>query len=85
MEVVEAAVFIPLAIIAATQAIKYVLPHVNGAVTIAVAVLLGVVLALVDNEIGVTDVTVAQGVMRGLESVGIVTVATKITGSSNEQ
>lgn len=74
----DGAVFIGAIIIALTQAIKYVAPKVNGAVTILVAVLVGALVGVIDQEIGVTDVTVAQGVMVGLAAVGVVTTASRI-------
>lgn len=79
---VESALFIGTVIIAVTQAIKYLAPRVNGAATILVAALLGLVVALVDTEIGVVDVTVAQGIMIGLSSAGVVTVASRVSTST---
>jgi hypothetical protein len=79
-QVIAASVFIPLAIIAVTQFIKYLAPKVNGAVTIAVAVVLGIVIALVDVLIGIADITVAQGIVYALGAVGITTTAQKLAG-----
>ncbi len=76
---VESVVFIGTIIVAITQAIKFLIPKVNGAVTIAVAALVGLVVALVDVQIGVVDLTVAQGVMTGLSAAGVVTVASRIS------
>lgn len=68
----DSAVFLGAVIIAVTQAIKLVLPEkVHGVVTVAVAVLLGIVLALVDTEVGVADITIAQGIMLALAAVGV--------------
>ncbi len=75
---IEGAIFLGACIIAATQAIKYLVKDVNGVVTIAVAVLLGILIALIDKEIGVTDLTVAQGILLGLASVGVHSVAREI-------
>lgn len=75
---VEGAVLIGAAIIAVTQAVKHVWPNVNGAFTIAVSVALGILVALIDKEIGVTDMTVAQGIMVALAASGTVTVAKNI-------
>lgn len=77
---IEGTVFIGAAIIAATQFVKFIAPQVNGAVTIAIAVVMGVVVALVDKEIGVVDITIAQGVMAGLASSGTITLARNLTG-----
>lgn len=72
---VEGVVFLGAVIVAATQFVKFVAAAfqktVNGAITIAVAVLLGIVVALVDKEIGVMDITVAQGIMLALAAVGV--------------
>jgi high-affinity Fe2+/Pb2+ permease len=75
---VEAVLFIGSAIIAVTQAIKYLVPQVNGAITIAVAVLIGLAVSLIDKEIGVSDLSVAEGIMTGLASSGVVTVARNV-------
>lgn len=75
---VEASLFIGAAIIGLTEFIKALSPKVAGAVTIAVAVAVGVVVALIDTQIGVADISIAQGIMTGLGSVGVVTVANKI-------
>lgn len=75
---IDSAVFIGAIIIAATQAIKYVAPKVNGAVTIIIAALLGALVGLIDTHVGIADVTVAQGVMTALAAVGVTTVAGKI-------
>lgn len=75
---VESTIFIGAIIIAVTQAVRLLVPKVNGAVTILVAILVGILVALVDKEIGVFDVTVAQGIMIALASVGTVTTVEKI-------
>ena len=78
MEPVSTIAFIGLAIIAVTQAVKYVAPKVNGAVTIGVAVLIGVLVALLDQFIGLTDISVAEGILAALSASGVVTVAKKV-------
>lgn len=75
---IEGAVFIGAVIIAVTQAVKFLVPAVSGALTIAIAVVVGVVVALLDTRIGVVDVTVAQGVMIALAAVGAHTTARQI-------
>lgn len=74
---VEGAFFIGLVIVAVTEGIKLLVPKVNGAVTIFVAAVIGVLVALLDVQIGVEDLTVAQGLLIGLSASGVVTVATK--------
>lgn len=75
---VESTLFIGAVIIACTQVVKLVAPKVNGAVTIAVAVAIGVLVALLDKEIGVADITVAQGVLVALAAVGVHSTARQI-------
>lgn len=75
---VEAALFIGAAIIGVTEFIKALSPKVSGALTIVVAVVVGLVVALIDTQIGVQDISIAQGIMTALGSVGVVTVANKI-------
>lgn len=78
MEPISTVAFIGLAIVAVTQAVKEVAPGVHGAVTICVAVLLGVVVGLVDTLIGLPNITVAEGIMAALTGSGVVTVAKKV-------
>lgn len=75
---IDSVLFIGTVIIAITQLIKFYAPKVNGGMTIIVAALVGLVIALVDTEIGVVDVTIAQGILTGLSAAGVVTVATKV-------
>lgn len=75
---VSTVAFIGLGIIAITEAIKHLSPRVNGAVTIAVAVLVGLVVALVDTLIGLQDITIAVGIYSALVGSGIVTVAKRV-------
>ena len=78
MEPVSTVAFIGLAIIAVTEAIKQVAPGVNGAVTIVVSVLVGIVIALIDGLLGLPDITIAEGIMAALSASGVVTVAKKV-------
>lgn len=75
---IEGVIFITTIIIAVTEAIRLLVPKVNGAVTIGVAALVGILVALVDTQIGVQDITVAEGILAGLSSAGVVTVAKRI-------
>ena len=75
---IEAALFFGAVIIGVTRFIKLLAPNVNGALTVAVAVALGILLAVVDKEIGVVDISVAQGILLGFGSVGAVNVAEKV-------
>lgn len=75
---IDSVLFIGAAIIAVTQFIKLIAPNVNGAITIVVAAALGLLVALIDTNIGVADITVAQGILTGLAAVGVHTTATRI-------
>jgi hypothetical protein len=79
---VEAALFIPLMIIAFTQMIKMAFPAINGFLTILIALVVGVVVSLLANMLGVTPVTVAQGIVYALGAVGITAVASKAGGGA---
>jgi hypothetical protein len=83
MELVQATIFIPLLIVAVTQIIKMFVPKVNGAITILVALALGIVVAIVDTHIGVQDVTIAQGIVFGLGAVGVTVLASKAGGGAS--
>lgn len=74
---IEATFIIPLLIVAVTQMIKMILPTVQGWVTIIVALIIGVVIALTDTYIGVVDITVAQGIVLALGAIGVSVLAKK--------
>lgn len=82
MEVVSAAVFVPLLVIAITQLIKKYVTFVSGEVTVIVALVVGGVVGLVDHLIGVQDVSVAQGVVLAAGAVGLNILAAKAGGGS---
>lgn len=68
---IEGAVFIGAVIIAVTQAVKYLAPNVNGAITILIAVCVGIIIAAIDTSIGVANITIAQGILTALGAVGV--------------
>lgn len=72
---VESTLFIGAVIVALTQVVKYLVPNINGAVTILTAAVVGVLVGLTDGLIGVTDVSVAQGLMIAFAAVGTITTA----------
>lgn len=74
----EATLLIGALIAGATEAVKQFLPGVHGKITIIVAVLMGVLVALLDTHIGVADISVATGVITALGAVGVVTTASKV-------
>lgn len=76
---IEATIFIGAVIAGVTQLFKKLRDKdYTGAIVIAVAVLVGLVIALVDTQIGVVDVSIAQGIMLGFGAAGVVAVAEKI-------
>lgn len=79
---IEAVIFVPFIIIAATQIIKMLVPKVNGGVTIFVALALGVLVALVDKYIGIQDISVAQGLLLAGAAVGATVTASKAGGGA---
>lgn len=74
----EAVVFIGAIIAGLTQVVKLLSPKVQGALTVAVAVLAGVLVAILDTHIGVMDVTIAEGVFIALGTVGVVTTVDRV-------
>lgn len=79
---VEAIVFIPLIIIAVTQMVKMAFPQITGFLTILVAFVVGIVVALIDTNIGVADVSIAEGLVYALGAIGITAVASKAGGGA---
>lgn len=75
---VQAIVFIGAIIAGVTEAIRSLSPKVQGWVTVLVAVVVGVLIALLDKEIGVQNVSVAQGILIGLGTAGVAGTVKKI-------
>lgn len=80
---IEGALFIGAVIAGITQFVKLLSPKINGSITIALAVVVGVLVAIVDKEIGVVDITVAQGIMIALGTTGVVGAVQQIGNNSN--
>lgn len=77
---VDATLFIPVIILAITQLVKMGFPQINGWLTILVAFIVGIVVALIDQFIGVSDITIAQGLLYALAAIGISVAAGKAGG-----
>lgn len=75
---IEGSVFIAAVVIAVVDAIKSAAPRVQGATTVLVAGAIGGLISLVDVQIGLADLTFAQGVMAGLSGAGAVAVAKRV-------
>lgn len=80
---VDSVLFIGTVIIAITELIKYFVPKVTGPITIAVAALVGLLVALLDTNIGVVDISPALGIMTGLGAAGVVATAKKTNTGVN--
>lgn len=81
-QLVDSLVLLPLLIIAVTQMVKMKFTEISGFATIAVALGVGVVLALVDQFIGSTDISIAEGIYASLLAIGITAVAAKAGGGA---
>jgi len=81
MELVAASLFIPLVIVAVVQMVKMAAPGVVGWATIVVAFAVGVLVALVDVYIGVTDISVAQGLLYALGAIGLTSTFKKASNN----
>ena len=64
------------AIVAIVKAVKEVYPALNGLLTVALAVLLGVGA----GYLGLEGLNITAGVLVGLSAVGAVTVADRVSG-----
>lgn len=71
---IDANLFIGAMIIAVVQAVKYVAPGVSGVFTILAAMVVGGLTAALAPHIGVSAITIAQGVLDGLAAAGVHTV-----------
>lgn len=79
---VESTIFIGTIVIAITKLIKYYAPKIQGPYSIVVAAVVGGLVGLVDQFIGVTDITIAAGLMTGLGAAGVVYTASKVAHGS---
>ncbi len=74
----DAVLFLSVVIIALTQMVKMAVPdRITGFVTILIALVIGVLVAVFDNALGIVDVSIAQGIVAALGAVGITTAASK--------
>lgn len=79
---VEATLFISVVIAALVQIIKIFVPQVTGAVTILVAFCVGILVAIIDGYIGVTDISIAEGIVSALGAIGLSALAAKAGGGA---
>jgi hypothetical protein len=75
--------FLSVVIIAITQMVKMALPEqVHGWITIIIAFVVGVLVALFAPVIGVADTTIAQGIVAALGAIGITSAFSKAGGGA---
>lgn len=78
-EQVSAIIFIGAVIIGVTQLLKLLnAKDYQGAAVIAAAAVVGALVGIVDVNIGLADITVAQGLLAGFGAVGVHTTAKQI-------
>lgn len=72
-------VFIGTVVAGLTQLFKLIRDkNYTGAIVIVVAALFGALLAVVDTSIGVSNLSIAEGIMIGFGAAGVVAVAEKV-------
>ncbi len=79
---IDSTIFIGAMIIAITQIVKYIWPGVTGAVTIIVAMAIGALVAIFAPYLGLSALSIAQGVLTGLASVGVHTLASSVNSKN---
>lgn len=79
----EAVLFLSVVIIALTQMVKMALPEqVHGWITILIAFVSGILVALFAPVLGVAETTIAEGVVAALGAIGISTAFGKAGGGA---
>lgn len=80
----EAVLFLSVVVVALTQLVKMALPEaVHGWITVIIAFVVGIVVALVDTLIGVADISIAEGLVASLGAIGISTAFSKAGGGTS--
>lgn len=74
----DGVVFVGAVVVAVVDAVKSLVPGVQGAVTVLVAGLVGLLVSVVDVELGIASLTAAEGIMAGLAAAGVVGVAKRV-------
>ena len=82
----EALFFLSVVIIALTQMVKMALPErVTGFVTILIALVMGVLVSLFADVLGILPTTIAEGIVAALGAIGITTTTSKAgSGTSGD-
>jgi hypothetical protein len=79
----ESLFFLSVVIIALTQMVKMALPErVTGFITILIALVMGVLVSIFADFLGVLPTTIAEGIVAALGAVGITTATSKAGGGT---
>lgn len=79
----ESIIFISVVIIALTQMVKMALPErVHGFITILIALVVGVVVSMLAEPLGLATVSIAEGIVGALGAIGITTATSKAGGGT---
>ena len=80
----EALFFLSVVIVALTQMIKMALPErIHGFVTILIALVVGVLVSLFADLLGIAETSIAEGIVAALGAIGITTAASKAGGGTS--
>ena len=80
----EALFFLSVVIVALTQMIKMALPErIHGFVTILIALVVGVLVSLFADLLGIAETSIAEGIVAALGATGITTAASKAGGGTS--
>lgn len=80
----EAVFFLSVVILAITQLVKMALPEqVHGWITIIIAFVVGILVALFAPVIGVAETSIAEGIVGALGAIGISTAFAKAGGGAS--
>lgn len=78
METLSTATFIGGIVIAITQQIKFLSLKITGVLTVIIAIIVGALIGMLDNQLGLPDITVAQGIWIAIAAVGAHTLASSV-------
>lgn len=79
----EAMLFLSVVIIALTQIVKMLLPEqIKGVITILVALVMGVVVSVFADGLGILPTTIAEGIVAALGAIGITSSFDKAGGGA---
>lgn len=71
-------IFIGAIVAGVTEALRIEVPRISGGLTVLCAAIVGGLVGAVDVSIGLTNITIAQGIFIGLGTAGVTATAKKI-------